>query len=305
VGLNWRSVRLFLRLSRAHFLLGGLLLFGLGASIARYLGVRVDTATYLLGQGLVTSIQAMTHFLNEYFDERADEQNDTRTLFSGGSGAVGEGKLPRRVALQAALVTLALIAIFTSLLLRRGEISLLAWSLALLGFAGAFFYAAPPLRLIGSGYGELVASVVVAGLVPAFAFALFTGRLHRLLVMSAAPLIALHFAMIIALELPDYACDMKFGKRTLMVRLGWQAAMRMHDTAILLAVLLLLLAYLNGLPSRVALGSLIALPLALAQIWQMNRIRLGYPARWRVFTAGAVALFGLTLYLEMIGYILS
>ncbi len=305
MGLNWRSVRLFLRLSRAHFLLGGLLLFGLGASIARYLGVRVDTATYLLGQGLVTSIQAMTHFLNEYFDERADEQNDTRTLFSGGSGAVGEAKLPRRVALQAALVTLALIAIFTSLLLRRGEISLLAWSLALLGFAGAFFHAAPPLRLISSGYGELVASFVVAGLVPAFAFALFTGRLHRLLVMSAAPLIALHFAMIIALELPDYACDMKFGKRTLIVRLGWQAAMRMHDTAILLAVLLLLLAYLNGLPSRVALGSLIALPLALAQIWQMNRIRLGYPARWRVFTAGAVALFGLTLYLEMIGYILS
>jgi hypothetical protein len=50
---------------------------------------------------------------------------------------------------------------------------------------------------------------------------------------------------------------------------------------------------------------LIALPLALAQIWQMGRIREGYPPRWQLFTFSATGLFALTAYLQMLGYLLS
>jgi 1,4-dihydroxy-2-naphthoate octaprenyltransferase len=303
--ISWKHILLFVRLSRPHFLLGGFLLFGLGAAIAAYLGHPIKLALYVTGQLLVTSIQLTTQYLNEYFDYAGDAHNPNRTLMSGGSGALDEESLPRNVALYAVVVTLTITATGCSLLLLQGGVPLLAWLLLVLGFLGSYFYNAPPLRLIETGYGEIAASVIVAGIVPAFSFALQTGDLHRLLIMSTTPLIALHFAMVMVFELPDYATDAKFDKRTLMVRIGWERGMRFHDFAILFAVLAYILAYLTGLPHRVSLGGLIALPLALAQVWQLGRIRQGYPPRWQLLTISATGLFALTAYLELIGYVLS
>jgi len=305
LNLSRKQILSFIRLSRPHFLLGGFLLYGLGASIAAYLGRPIQPGLYLLGQLLVSSIQLTTHYLNEYHDGSVDVHNPNRTWLSGGSGAFREEGLPRTVPLYASIVTLTITATACSLLLIRGGTPLLAWLLLLLGFFGSYFYDARPLRLIESGYGELIASVIVTGIVPAFSFALQTGELHRLLIMSTAPLMALHFAMVLAFELPDYANDLKYGKRTLMVRVGWQNGMRLHDFAIVFAVLAYLLAYATGLPTRVAWGGLIALPLALAQVWQVDRIRQGQPPRWNLLTIGAAGLVALTAYLELIGYLLS
>jgi 1,4-dihydroxy-2-naphthoate octaprenyltransferase len=122
--------------------------------------------------------------------------------------------------------------------------------------------------------------------------------------MSTTPLIALSFAMIIIFELPDYATDLKHDKRTLMVRLGWSAGMRAHDVAIVFALISYAAAFSLGLPPRVGLGALFVAPLALAQIWQLNRIRQGYPPRWNVLTFSAMALFAIAAYLELAGYLL-
>lgn len=303
--MSARNVLLFLRLSRPHFLLGSLLLYALGAAIARYLGVTIDASRYLVGQALVWLIQLMAHYLNEYHDAPRDQDNASRTWFSGGSGALGEGGLRREVALYAGIVCLAAAALIVVYLLLLGMVPLMAWLVLLLAFLGAYFYSQPPLRLLETGVGEAVAAVVVAGLVPTFAFALQTGSLHRLLLMSTTPLVALCLAMILAFELPDYASDLRHGKRNLMIRADWQIGMRLHDAAILFAFATLLMAGAFGLPRRVVLGSLIAAPLGLAQIWQMYRIRQGAPPRWRVLTLGAAGLFGLTTYLELAGYLLS
>ncbi len=303
--LSTRQLGLFLRLSRPHFLLGGFLLFALGVSIAAYLGKSIRTEIYLLGQAIVTSIQLMTHYFNEYYDAPGDSENPARTPFSGGSGALGPGALPRSTALYAGIAALTLGATFTGLLIIQRSTSLITWLILLLAFLGAFAYSAPPFKLVHSGYGELVASFVVAGLVPAFAYSLQTGDLHRLLFMTTIPLIALHFSMMIAFQLPDFATDIKYAKRTLMVRVGWQTAMRMHDAAIIFAGLAYIGAYLSGLPWRVSLGTLIAVPLGIAQIWQMGRIRRGQPPNWAILTWSAMLLFGLSAYLEWMGYVFS
>jgi 1,4-dihydroxy-2-naphthoate octaprenyltransferase len=305
MSISLRQIGLFIRLSRPHFLLGGFLLYALGASIAAYLGTSVDTGHYLLGQGIVTSIQLMTHYLNEYYDAPVDNENASRTPFSGGSGALGSEGLPRRTALYAGIAALTLGATFTGLLLVRETTPVLAWLILFLAFIGAYTYSAPPFKLIRSGYGELIASFVVAGFLPAFAFSLQTGQLHRLVFMTTIPLIALHFAMMITFELPDYATDVKFNKRTLMVRVGWQSAMRIHDAAVIFAGLAFFGAYLSGLPWRVTLGTLIAVPLGIAQIWQMGRIKRGQPPNWTTLTWSGLLLFGMTAYLEWMGYIFS
>ena len=300
-----RQAWLFLKLSRPHFLVGGFLLYGLGAAIASYLGKPVDVGLYVLGQALVTLIHLMTHYLNEYYDASGDRENPNRTPLSGGSGALAPDGLPRSVALYAGILSLGLAAAVASAALVSRALPPLAWIILALSFLGAYFYSAPPLRLVSTGYGEIDAAVVVAGLLPSFGFVVQTGEIHRLLVMSTTPLMSLGFAMLLVFQIPDYASDLKYAKRTFAVRLGWQAAFRAHDLAVVFALFSLMIAYVNGLPPRVALGALIAAPLGLAQIWQMRRIRIGFPPRWTTLTVSALALFALTAYLELAGYLLS
>lgn len=291
------SFILFLRLARPLFLLGGILLYALGVGIARYLGVLIDWQTYLLGQAWVTLLQLSTHFLNEYFNAPADLDNPNRTPFSGGSGAVGPGKLPRRVALVSAATCLAAVASLTVLIIGYVSPPPTAYLLMALIFLGAFFYSTPPVSLESSGYGELTTSILVAFLVPALAFILQAEELHQLVAMATFPLTFLHLSMLIAFELPDYATDLKHQKNTLLVRMGWQNGMGVHNLLVLGAFLVLGLAYLFGMPSFAALPAFLPLPLALLQIWQIRRIASGSKPNWTAVTLNALVLFASTAYL--------
>jgi 1,4-dihydroxy-2-naphthoate octaprenyltransferase len=288
---------LFIRLSRPHFLVAGFLLYSLGVGISRYLGMSVNWGWFFLGQAWITLLQLSTHYLNEYFDAPADLRNRNRTPFSGGSGAIGPGKLLRSTALYAGIVCLAIVASSTVLLIHYVSLSPAAILIMVMIFLGAFFYAVPPVRLESSGYGELTSSILVANLVPAFALLLQTGNLHRLLAMSTFPLTMLHLAMLLALELPDYATDIKFEKNTILVRIGWERGMRMHNFLILGAYLLLGSAVLLGLPAAIALPAFLSFPLGLLQIYQMNRIAAGAKPNWTTLTLAAVTLFSSTAYL--------
>ncbi len=300
-----RQIWLFLRLSRPVFLAGGALLYALGVAIAYYLGRTINPGRYLLGQGLVLCIQLMAQYLNEYFDAAGDRANRNRTSLSGGSGVLGSTGLKPRVALYAAVAVLAVAVSLATALLTRASISPSAGLILGIGFLGAFACSTPPLRLVSSGYGEFLVSVLVAALVPSFGYALQTGGLHVLIALASFPLIALHMAMLIALQLPDYTADLKSDKRTLSVRLGWRMAMRIHDGAIVVAAISVGIAALAGLPIRIALSMAITMPLAGAQIWQMWRIRRGFVPLWRTLTLGAVALLALAVYFELIGFLLS
>ncbi len=293
------NLRLFIRLARPLFLLGGILLYALGVGIAHYLGTPLDWKVYLLGQVWGTTLQLGTQFLNEYFDVEGDAHNPNRTPLTGGSNALGEGegKLPRPVALWSALACLAVTASFTVLLIETGHLTPSVLLLMVLILFGAVFYAVPPVRLESTGYGELTTSILVATLVPAFAFLLQNDTLHRLLPMTTFPLTTLCLAMLLAFDLPDYGTDLKYGKRNLMVRVGWQAGMTLHNLLILISYLLLALAILLGLPLAVAWPGFLTLPLGLFEIWFMNRIGAGAKPNWFALTLSAFALFGLTAYL--------
>lgn len=288
-------------MAKPLYLLAGAVLFGLGTAVARYVGVPTDGR--LVGLGLLTVVagQFSLHFLAAFLTARL-------AVAPGNDGRPPATLLlhdATRLPLAAALVGLAIWGTSLSLAVQQGSFPPLAWVILILGFAVGLAWVLPSLKLASSGYGEVALSTAVAGLVPAFGFSLQGGSLDALLLMSVVPLIALHFAMLIVLELPEYARDLRLAKGNLLVRLGWAPAMRAHDLAVLLAAGVMAYASFQGLPYRVALGTLLALPLAVAQVWQMERLRRGFPARWRTITTVAMGTFGLTLYLELAGYLLT
>ncbi|MBI3359635.1 MAG: prenyltransferase [Chloroflexi bacterium] len=291
----------FIRLARPHFLVGGFLLYGLGAAIARYEGTRINAVLYALGQVFVTSLQLMTHFLNEYWDVDTDRANTNRTFFSGGSGVLSTGLLDLSTARLAARACLAVSLASGFSLIVVFHAFPAAWPVMLIALAGAWFYSSPPIRLASSGFGELTASLLVAFLLPAFGHLLQSGTLTLTLIWATSPLVAFNFAMLLAFDLPDVSADEASGKRTLLVRLGVRRGVLAHEGALLAAYGLLAWAALAGVPLLIVLSGAVAFPLALAQALQFLWLaddRRGFG--W--LTLGAVALFTVTAGLITFGF---
>lgn len=291
------SLRLIIYLSRPLFLLGAGLVYFLGAGIASYLGNDIEWGGYLMGQIWVTFLQLGALYLEEYNHMILVGDIPQQRNYSGNGRPATEAKISPQTMLIAAIACLTVVASLTALIIQQARPS--GMTLVFMGMIalGAVMYSLPSLRLATSGYGELVVSILFANLLPTLAFLLQTGELHRLVAMSTTPLTALYLATILALQLPDYARDIKFERRTLMVRIGWRNGMILHNLLILSAFFLLGVAVAFGLPMPIALPAFFLLPLGLVQIWQMGRVADGSKPNWRSLTLVPIAIFSSMVYL--------
>jgi 1,4-dihydroxy-2-naphthoate octaprenyltransferase len=296
------TVRLFIRLSRPLFLLGVVMLYFLGVGIAKYLGVSIHWGLFWLGLAWVALLQLSAQFLFEYFNLDKDLGNTSKNPFAGRSGALGPGKLARSLALFAAISFLGVDASLSILLFRNYHPPASILIIMILAVVGIVFYSVPPVRLVYSGYGELLMTILVTILLPAFAFILQKGEIHRLLAMTTFPLSALHLSMMVGLEFPDYAGDLKYQRKSLLIRIGWQNAILLHNLLVLGAFLLLGLALVFGMPPKIGLPAFLTLPVGLLQIWQMRRIADGYKPNWLALSLNAVILYAATIYLLTFSY---
>ncbi len=298
--MTLRAVWAFLQLTRPVFLLGGGLLYGLGLAIAVSQGVALDPARAALGQLLVTSVQLTAQYANEYCDLESDRLNArNRTSFSGGSGVLAAGRLAPRTALMAARMCAFVALILIASLAAVEPLAALVGALALFG---SWFYSAPPFALMSSGWGEISASLIVSVLTPLTSYVLQARRIDPVLLIVCAPLALIHWAMLIAFELPDFDADAAVGKRTQTVRLGRGKAALLHNTLIALAFALIAIITLNQEAARSALW---AAPLA---AWQFAGVAWRAWRGWsglHLLTFGAVSLFALTALLWVIGFVIQ
>lgn len=267
--MSFAAIAAFIRLGRPVFLGGGFLLFGLGAAIAAWRGHPIDGGRYALGQLVVTALQLMTHYANDYFDRDCDRANTTPTRWSGGSRVLANGELAPRVALIAASV-LAVIGVAAAIPLARTTGT---WTLptVLAILVLAWEYSAPPLRLCATGIGELDTALVVTGLVPWLGFYVQAPDLRGVSVLGLAivPVALLQIAMLLAIEFPDATSDAATGKRTLVVRLGAARAAWLYVAVTVAAFVWLPCAALLGLPWQVAIAAAIPVPFA---TWRVIRV---------------------------------
>ena len=163
--------------------------------------------------------------------------------------------------------------------------------------AGALAYSIPPVQLSRSGYGELAAAIIGGYLVPILAYNLQTGGAHRLVALSSLPITLLMVVFLLGVSFPDYATDLKYGKRTFLLRAGWQNAMTVHNTMILLAFIVLSSLWFFDYPRSILLPAYLTLPLGLTQFWQMRMIAAGNKPAWKALTLNAAGLVGSLIFL--------
>jgi 1,4-dihydroxy-2-naphthoate octaprenyltransferase len=276
----------------------------LGAAIAIYSGKPLNLTALLWGQVTITTSQLMTHYCNEYFDLEADRLNQTPTNWSGGSRVLLEGSIEPKVALLTAIIlaVMSFIAnLIVSIFIRPG---LFTFGLLFGAQLLAWFYSAPPLRLHSRGIGELTTTVLVTLLTPLTAYYLQAGSVAWLPIMVVIPLCCYQFAMLLSIEFSDAEADRQAGKVTLVVRLGAPSAARLYIGLLLLALGMLPVLVLTGLPRLVALAVAVLFPL---NFWQIRRVVRGDwhdVHRWNHLGFYSIVLLVATSAAELAAFIL-
>ncbi len=271
--------------------------FTLGASLAHYLGGRINLLDLLSGFIICLLIWSMRHFLGAYFDH-PESYHSSLNLNDPDRGNLLN--IRRGLLLLYTLLILTAGATLTTILIFRGVFN--AGAILWLGVALLlnFFSVAPPLRLSQNGYGELVEALYIANLVPAIAFSLVEPSPSVLIVELTLPLTFIFMAMKIALEFKAYGFDGSHGRQSLVTRVGWQNALVMHNLFLLSAYVLLGIFLLLGLPWSLTWPPLLTLPFGGLQMFHLIGISNGASPKWRYLTWLAIGLFLLIVYMMSI-----
>lgn len=292
-----RWISFLLKLSRPFYLLGSILLYSLGGGVAKYLGVTIHWNIYFLGLGWVFLLQIASFALYEYFEPADYPSEKGATNLNHTSRNETQKKNDSLARLVVCFTCLTVAGSFSILIKQANQLSPVTGVIMAVALIGGVFYSLPPVRLSTSGYGEMMAAIIFANAIPAFAFALQAGDMHRLIAMTTFPLTPLILAMIVAFQFPTYSHDLKQGKRKLMIRMGWQNAMNLHNILIVCAYLLLAIAIFFQLPIFIGAPVFLTLPLGFLQMWQMKRITDGVKPNWQALTISWIVLSYTVVYL--------
>jgi 1,4-dihydroxy-2-naphthoate polyprenyltransferase len=292
--VRFQPVLQFLQLTRPLFLLGGVMMYLFGVVFAMENGHPFNRTSFIFGQITITIIQLMTHYLNEFYDLDSDAINQSRTWFSGGSGVLSAGGFLLKAAW---ILSVSLAAAAFCLILGIAVAQPLTAAFCLAGLVLSWFYSAPPLRLCASGAGELSASIVVTLLVPLVGYSLQSGgTFDPGVLIQSIPLFFIHFAMLIAFQIPDFTADQAVGKKTLAVRLGLKRAVLVHN-CLLLAGYSAAGLLITRWPAAILLFA--SFPLAAWQILTIGRYKKSNPPGYLLLTLRALALFAFTSALSL------
>ena len=256
-------------------------------------------ALFTLALLAVMALHAGANLANDYFDHLSgnDPANKNPTPFSGGSRFIQNGILSPKTILLESLISLT-VGSAAGLVIVLLTKSIFILIVGLIGLLGGFFYTAPPLRLGYRSVGE-IAIALLFGLLPVYASCyLQTFAFDAAALLPACIVGILIFLVILVNEFPDLAADAAVNKKTLVVRYGIAAAVRIYRLAIILSYILAIVAMLTH--SRfffAGLFYLFTLPIAVAAIKSANKNDLAKPGRYRasritvlLHAAGSLAL---------------
>lgn len=181
------------------------------------------------------ALHVAANTFNDYFDWKsgADQANNEYfQMFSGGSRAIEMGLISVKGMFRLGVVSSA-VALATGVALTAMQ----GWGILAFGLAGlfsAYFYTAPPLRLVArKGLGELLIGLNFGPLMVAGTVYALTGQVAPVDFLVGLPIGLLTTAILWVNQFPDAPSDAETGKNHLVVVLGKERAR--YGYALLLA----------------------------------------------------------------------
>ncbi|MGE5236010.1 MAG: prenyltransferase [Acidobacteriota bacterium] len=257
------TLRAYLGVARAPFLLLPVTLVAAGAAAAAFGGVFSWPRTALAVLGLVAA-HVGVNVLNEASDMRTGiDLHTERTPFSGGSGTLPGQAMSLRTA-----TIFGLLACAVALAIGVWFVTQVGWILVPVLAAGAVAILLYTDVFARAGVGELVAGLGL-GALPVWGSALVQGGAPGPGAFAAAvPAFFMTFDLLLLNEFPDERPDRLGGRRNLVLRLGRRAAARVYaGAAIAVPTAILVAVAMRVLPLHAALAVLPSLLLVRPLGW--------------------------------------
>lgn len=249
-------------MSRPFVLIANVLAWLLGVSIAFGSFHALNVPQLLWGFTVMMLSSVSVHYVNEYADYETDALT-ARTMFSGGSGVLPSGLVPRRLALRVGWVTMALALILEIYLVIEGLHIPSALLVLTLGTIGGWMYSLEPLKLAWRGLGEVDNAFLGGVLLPLHGYVVASGRFELWVVLACLPFSLMCFNNLLAVMWPDRLADAKAGKMTLATLWSEERLRVLYGICAASSFTLLLLLTDNVVPFSVFAVSLLSLPLVL------------------------------------------
>ncbi len=207
---------------------------------------------------MVTAI-IMGHLANEYADFDTDSLT-RRTLFSGGSGVLPSGIVPRSWALYGAVAFLVLSLSITVVSFAFSVVGQAVVGLVVVGIPLGWLYSMPPLRLERTRLGELD-NALLGTMMFMIGYVSAVGRFDLEVLALSIPIFLVVLVNLIGVHYADRMADEMVGKRTMAVALGqksitlfWMMLVALYASTAVMALVL---------PIAPVLACLMTLPIAL------------------------------------------
>jgi 1,4-dihydroxy-2-naphthoate polyprenyltransferase len=263
-------------MARPLILVSVVLVYVNGLLIARAYGHEFTGEKILWGFVSVILIAASIHYTNEYADYETDALT-VRTFYSGGSGILPLGYVPRTLALQAAWVVLILGFAIAVLGYWLGFLNVPALLCLALGAFGGWMYSLPPLKLAWRGWGELDNALLGGLLLHIHGYSVLSPQITLEIVLVCLPFTLLTFNNLLATTWADKEADAQVGKYTLATRLAVSTLRHLYTLVAIAAFALLTVLHGWVIPEPVIYASFLALPLAIWGWRTYTRIHAPYP----------------------------
>ncbi|MGO9386569.1 MAG: prenyltransferase [Methanobacterium sp.] len=268
---NLNTLKKIIILGRPQILVGNFLLFSMGAMLAILFNAEFILSKFLLGYSILFTAHLAVHYSNDYFDVKVDKYNESNAISGSGRGILVKNPelmgLSKTLSIIISTLSLAIAAIFTIIF----SYPITFFLFFLFGNLLAWFYTAPPIKLVYRRLGEIANIIAVVIFLGAGFFTLM-GTLTIPFFIFAIPIIFLQIIFINSFEIPDMEGDELGGKITWIVSWGREFGFKLIALSGLLATIsFLIISFTHLYPSSLnfrvlVIISLISLSLGIIEL---------------------------------------
>ena len=259
-------IRAWLRAIRVRYLLASVIAVSNGIALAFWKNKQIDLSDAILTFVGVICLHASIDLLNDYWDyKRGIDTATRRTKFSGGTGV-----LPENLLKPGNVYFVGLIFLLIGTLIGMYFVVIRGIAIALLlGFAilAVYFYSTSIVNLgLGEAFVAIKGTLVVVGSYYVQTWSIGVGVVFVGIIMGI-----LSASVLFVNSFPDYQADRSRGRRTLVILLGRQRAVKIFPWIILCTYVLIIAGIFLGYLKIYSLASLLSVPFAVRAIKRISK----------------------------------
>jgi 1,4-dihydroxy-2-naphthoate octaprenyltransferase len=296
---NTSTIIKIIKLGRPQYLAGDFLLFIMGALLAVLLNAEFVWSKFVLGYLILLTAHLAVHYSNDYFDFEVDSYTGSNFI-TGGSGVLVENPELKKFSIRFSLFLMGLSIFLAAAFTFIFNYPITFFLFLLFGNLLAWYYTAPPIKLVYRRLGE-VANIIAVIIFLGTGYFAMMGTLDLPFAIFSIPVIFFQIIFINSFELPTLEGDKLGNKITWIVSKGREFGFKLNAICGVLATLsFIIIPYTHIFPSNIDFRILVFISLIslILGFYALFKGRFDVESTTKIAKINVAALFLMTLLID-------